>query len=90
VALTPGLLGLTATFFSAEIVVGMVRKCKNVPHPVLCAGAMSWILIYTMVWAVHHFAGTPELLKTMLPGMITGIFLSFGYAKRIVAYFSRS
>lgn len=51
---------------------------------------MSWILIYTMVWAVHHFAGTPELLKTMLPGMITGIFLSFGYAKRIVAYFSRS
>lgn len=90
VALTQGILGLTATFFSAEIVVWLVRRFKNSYHPVLCAGAASWILIYGIIWAAHFIAGTPELLKTMLPGMITGVFFSFGYAKRVVAYSMKS
>ena len=86
VALTQGILGLTATFFSAEIVVWLVRRFQNSPRPVLYAGAASWVFIYAIVWAAHYFAGTPELLKTMLPGMITGVFFSFGYAKRVVIF----
>jgi len=90
VALTQGFLGLAATFFSAEIVVSLVRKFCESPHPVLTAGITSWVLIYAVVWIVHALAGTPEILKTTLPGMILGVFFSFGYAKRVVPYFARS
>jgi len=86
VAVTQGLLGLTATFFSAEIVVWLVRIFKERPCPVLLAGAASWVIIYTIVWLVHILAGTPEIFMTVLPGMITGVFFSFGYAKRVVLY----
>ena len=86
VAVTQGLLGLTATFFSAEIVVWLVRIFREKSHPVLLAGTTSWSLIYTIVWLVHLLAGTPETFKTVLPGMISGVFFSFGYAKRVVLY----
>lgn len=90
VALTQGALGLTATFFSAELVVALVRKFRQSPHPVLKAGVASWILIYAIVWAVHFLAGTPEIFMTMLPGMITGVFFSFGYSKRVVLFLEKS
>lgn len=53
-------------------------------------GTLSWILIYAIVWAVHFLAGTPEILMTMLPGMITGVFFSFGYSKRVVLFLEKS
>ncbi|MDA7881237.1 hypothetical protein N9A94_02940 [Akkermansiaceae bacterium] len=86
VAMTQGLLGLTATYFSAEIVVWLVRIFRDKSHPALFAGAASWTIIYAIVWLVHFLAGTPEIFYTVLPGMITGIFFSFGYAKRVALY----
>lgn len=86
VALTQGILGLTSTFFSAEIVVWLVRLFKEKSHPVILAGASSWIMIYTIIGLVHLLAGTPEIFMTILPGMITGVFFSFGYAKRVTLY----
>ncbi|MBL6920637.1 MAG: hypothetical protein ISR39_00595 [Akkermansiaceae bacterium] len=50
------------------------------------AGNASWCLIYAILWLVHLLAGTPEIFMTVLPGMITGAFFSFGYAKRVVLY----
>ena len=58
--------------------------------PIFYAGATIWTLIYTIVEAVHDVAGTPELLKTMLPGMITGVFFSFGYSRRVAIFQSSS
>lgn len=86
VAVTGGLLGFTATFFSAEIVVWLVRVFKGNAHPVFLAGIASWRLIYAIVWLVHLLAGTPKTVMNVLPGMIRGAFFSFGYTKRVVLY----
>jgi hypothetical protein len=67
-------------------VVWLVRVFKEKAHPVLLAGIASWCAIYAIVWLVHILAGTPEIFKTVLPGMITGAFFSFGYAKRVALY----
>ena len=73
-----GLLGFTATFFSAEIVVWLVRVFRENAHPVFLAGIASWCLIYAIVWLVHLLVGTPETVMNVLPGMIAGAFFSFG------------
>jgi len=86
VALTQGLISLIATYYSAELVVWAVGRYRTKPWPVLCAGTLSYLIIYTLVWLGHLVAGTPELLATMLPGMITGLFFCYGYALRVVRY----
>jgi len=80
VALTQGIISLVSTYYSAELVVWLVRKFLSSRYPVFLAGTTSYLIIYAFVWAGHVGAGTPELLMTMLPGMITGLFFCYGYA----------
>ncbi len=86
VAFTQGAISLVSTYYSAELVVWMVRKFWKSKFTVGFAGAASYLIIYAFVWAGHFIAGTPELLVTMLPGMITGLFFCVGYALRVKRY----
>ncbi len=90
VGLTQGVLGLVATFVSAELVVWLVGRFLSTEHPVLFTGIASWLIIYGVVWVVHLTTGTPEVLKTMLPGMVIGIFFSFGYSRRVHRWMGRN
>ncbi len=83
VAMTQGIISLVSTYYSAELVVWMVQKFHLQRLTVFKAGLASYLIIYALVWAGHFISGTPELLVTMLPGMITGIFFCFGYALRV-------
>ena len=82
VAATQGTISLLSTFFSAELIVALVKKVRHHRQRALIGGLMSYLIIYTFVLGGHFVAGTPEFWLTVLPGMITGLFFCFGYAYR--------
>ncbi|MDA7936039.1 hypothetical protein N9C01_01620 [bacterium] len=86
VAVTQGVVSLLSTIFSAELIVWLSVRFKELKRPVMVTGTVSWIVFYSLIWAAHSLAGTPELLATMLPGMITGVFFCFGYALRVARF----
>ena len=88
VALTQGIVSFVSTLFSAELIVWLAKKMHGKRLAVLRTGAMSWVVFYTLIFVAHWLAGTPELLATMLPGMITGIFFCFGYSLRVDRFLS--
>ncbi|MGJ8695509.1 MAG: hypothetical protein ACSHYF_04275 [Verrucomicrobiaceae bacterium] len=83
VAVTQGVVSLLSTIFSAELIVWLSGRLAGLAYPVLATGAASWTVFYALIWGAHAVAGTPELLATMLPGMITGVFFCFGYSLRV-------
>ena len=83
VGLTQGVISLVSTLFSAELIGWLVRAGEARRWRVLYAGTISWIIIYGLIAIAHVIAGTPELFLTMLPGLIIGVFFSFGYAFRV-------
>jgi len=86
VAATQGVVSLLSTIFSAELIVWLGRRFRGLRWPVMATGTVSWVVFYALIWAVHWLAGTPELLATMLPGMIIGGFFCFGYAYRVARF----
>ncbi len=89
VALTQGAISLVSTYYAAELVVWLARKFEKSQRPLLWTGSLSYLMIYALIWMVHVLAGTPELLNTMLPGMITGVVFCFGYGWRVIRYRNR-
>lgn len=83
VAGTQGLISLISTFFAAELIVALVTKFKNHRFPVFFGGLSSYLILYSLILGGHFVAGTPEFWPTVLPGMTTGLFFSFGYALRV-------
>ncbi|MDA7506461.1 hypothetical protein N9932_00760 [bacterium] len=86
VAVTQGVVSLVSTIFSAELIVWLEKRFQNLKWPIMATGTVSWLVFYSLIWAAHSLAGTPELLATMLPGMITGVFFCFGYAYRVAHF----
>ncbi|MDA8975128.1 hypothetical protein N9F50_00920 [Akkermansiaceae bacterium] len=89
VAITQGVVSFVSTLFSAELIVWLGQRLKEPRFPVIRNGTLSWIVFHTMIAAAHHFAGTPELFKTMMPGMVTGVFFCFGYAARVQRFIGK-
>jgi hypothetical protein len=89
VAVTQGVVSLFSTVFSAELIVWLERRFRHFKKGTLITGAASWVVFYSMIWGAHVLAGTPELLPTMLPGMIIGVFFCCGYAYRVARFRSR-
>jgi ABC-type antimicrobial peptide transport system permease subunit len=89
VAVTQGVVSLFSTVFSAELIVWLERRFRHFKTGTVITGAASWVVFYSMIWGAHALAGTPELLATMLPGMIIGVFFCFGYAYRVARFRSR-
>ncbi|MEN8795755.1 MAG: hypothetical protein ABF328_03505 [Akkermansiaceae bacterium] len=89
VALTQGVVSFVSTLFSAELIVWLGKRMAGKRWAVFWTGAFSWLLFYTLITMAHFLAGTPELLATMLPGMITGVFFCFGYALRVQRFLEK-
>ncbi len=90
VAFTQGFISLVSTYFSAELIVALVRKLRDSRLPVFFGGLSSYLIIYSLVLMGHLVAGTPEFWPTVLPGMTTGLIFCFGYAFRISKKLSSS
>lgn len=79
VALTQGAISFIATFGSAEL----LRKTSQHLADWRCVAAAGWGLINILVFLAHWIFGTPEILITMIPGMLTGAIFCFAYARRL-------
>ncbi len=83
VGVTQGVISLVSTLFSAELIRWLVRSGEGRKRRVFYAGMIGWMIIYGLIAIAHVIAGTPELFLTMLPGLVIGVFFSFGYAFRV-------
>jgi hypothetical protein len=83
VSLTQGGISLLSTYFSAELIVLLVSRMRNLPAPTILGGLASYFVIYLLILGGHFVAGTPEFWPTVIPGMISGTFFCFGYAYRV-------
>lgn len=79
VALTQGGISFIATLGSAEL----LRKISKIVSSWLWTGTIAWIVINLLVFFAHWIFGTPEILTTMIPGMLTGVPFCFAYARRL-------
>ena len=78
VALTQGGISFIATLGSAEL----LRKISGITRSWLWTGVIGWVFINALVFLAHWISGTPEILNTMVPGMLGGVFFCFGYGRR--------
>ena len=78
VALTQGGISFIATLSSAEL----LRKISEITRSWLWTGVIGWAFINALVFLAHWISGTPEILNTMVPGMLGGVFFCFGYGRR--------
>ncbi len=79
VALTQGGISFIATLGSAELLRKISKRAKSW----LSTGALGWIVINLLVFLAHWVFGTPEVITTMIPGMLTGAAFCFAYARRL-------
>lgn len=79
VALTQGGISFIATLGSAEL----LRKISKIVSSKMWTGALGWIVINLLVFFAHWIFGTPEILTTMIPGMLAGVPFCFAYARRL-------
>lgn len=85
VALTQGGISFVATFGSAELLRWLAGLLSGVKARGLVTGVVGWFLINGIVFVAHWVFGTPEILRTMLPGMLTGLGFCYFYGKRVSA-----
>ncbi|MFD2257601.1 hypothetical protein ACFSSA_13035 [Luteolibacter algae] len=84
VAVTQGVVSMVSTALSAEFIRWVVMRWKSGGgRRIFGAGFVRYVFIYTLVALAHAVAGTPEILRTMMPGLIVGVFFCFGYSWRI-------
>ncbi|MDC0087940.1 hypothetical protein OAI07_00195 [Akkermansiaceae bacterium] len=83
VACVQAAISFIATLGLAEVLRKVAMFVKDWRMPWLWTGIIGWLFMNSVVFSAHFFAGTPELLHTMIPGMITGAAFSFGYGRRV-------
>ena len=83
VACTQAAISFVATLGLAEVLRRVASWVKGWRMPWLWTGVIGWLFMNSVVFSAHLLSGTPELLKTVIPGMITGALFSFGYGRRV-------
>ncbi len=83
VALTQAGVSFIATLGLSELLRRIACNVSKGKFSWFKIGAIGWIIFNTFVFLTHYFAGTPEMLKTMLPGMLTGSLFSFAYGFKV-------
>ena len=85
VVLTQAGISFVATLGTAELlrwIASLVQGCRA--KGVVTAG-IGWFVINGLVFAAHWTFGTPEILKTMIPGMLTGAGFCYFYGTRMAS-----
>jgi len=83
VALTQAGISFAATFGSAEVLRWVARWFGGWRWRWPATSVAGWFVINLAVFAVHHLCGTPEVLRTMIPGMLTGVGFCAVYGGRL-------
>ena len=83
VALTQAGISFLATFLSSELLRWIARLVRPgcVAWPL--TSTLGWVLINALVFVAHFVFGTPEIIRTMIPGMLTGVFFCASYGYRL-------
>ncbi len=83
VALTQAGISLGATLGAAELLRKVASLLAGAKWRRLLTGLIGWVLINAVVFFAHWIFGTPEILKTMIPGMIGGVGFCWLYGLRV-------
>lgn len=83
VALTQAGISFVATFGTAELLRWVAGMLVGVRWRGVWTGLVGWVLINGLVFLAHWVFGTPEILKTMVPGMVGGVGFCGFYGLRV-------
>tara|TARA_B110000037_G_C17031065_1_gene469514 strand:- start:568 stop:1002 length:435 start_codon:yes stop_codon:yes gene_type:complete len=83
VALTQGTISFVSTFLSTEVLRRLYLVFKRVGINVLFTIPIGFTLINGSIYSAHLIAGTPEILLTMLPGVLISVFFCSAYTYRL-------
>lgn len=78
-AFTQGSYSFTITLVLALIVEWLFLRLKNWPFPLFCIGLIACSFLYLTSWSLNYFAGTPNILMTILPGAAVSTVYTFIY-----------
>lgn len=82
VGLTAGLIqgvyAFCSTLSITLIALWVYRRCHNRSVGLVAGFSVSFMVMLIIPWAVHSVTGTPNILQTVLPGIIWGsVYLAF-------------
>ncbi len=83
VAITQGAISFISTFLSAEWLRRLYYTFKRMDLSGAFTIPIGFVSINGTIFGAHHFAGTPEVLLTMLPGAAISIFFCSGLTVRL-------
>ena len=83
VVLTQAGISFVATLGTAELLRWIASLVRGVRARGPITAGIGWLVINVLVFAAHWIFGTPEILKTMIPGMLTGAGFCYFYGTRM-------
>lgn len=78
-ALTQGGYSLLLTLILSLVIEYLFRCLRALPLGSYLLGLVTCLVLYTVSWAVNYWAGTPEIVMTLLPGAIIGTVYTWTY-----------
>ena len=83
VVVTQAAISFFATLGSAELLRWIASFVRAFRGASLVIAGIGWLLINLLVFSAHWIFGTPEIFKTMLPGMVTGAIFCYFFGMRV-------
>lgn len=78
-AVTQGGYAFFVTLLMSSLLEGIYRWAQRFHYPGLTSALITCAFLYLSSWGVNFWAGTPEILWTILPGMLFGTLYTLGY-----------
>ncbi|MEE4300482.1 MAG: hypothetical protein V2J24_13665 [Pseudomonadales bacterium] len=83
--LLQGSYSFVLTFFSTLMMEWIYRRCAQAPLARLLTIALTGVMLLAIPVTLHAFAGTPNIVGTILPGFLIGM----GYTTAYVTALAR-
>lgn len=83
VVLTQAGISFVATLGTAELLRRIASLIGGIAYRALLTALTGWMVINILVFFAHWTFGTPEIIATMIPGMLTGACFCYFYGKRV-------
>ncbi len=74
-----GVYAFFSTFFVTYVARLVFFKCKCAMRGILAGFATSFLVMLAIPMGVHCLAGTPDIVQTILPGLIWGSIYLLGF-----------
>ncbi len=83
VVLTQAGISFVATLGTAELLRWIASLVRSFRARGVVTAVIGWVVINVLVLLAHWTFGTLEILKTMVPGMVTGAGFCYFYGRRV-------